>query len=90
MKITVQYLAQVKRAAGCCCETVSAAESVTLRDLLRDLAGRHDQAFRSLLIDDAEEPRRSLLFFVGDEHAELSRQLHDGDAITILAPMAGG
>ena len=90
MQITVHYLAQIKRAAGCSVETVPASDAATLRDLLRALADRHDQAFRALLVDEAEEPRRSLLFFVGEEHAELSRQLNDGDAITILAPMAGG
>ena len=44
----------------------------------------------NLLLDETHEPRRSLLFFVAEEHAELSRALRDGDTITILAPMAGG
>ena len=90
MLVNVQYMAQIKRAAGRSAEQVEAPEAVTLRELLRQVADRHGAAFRSLLLDTANEPRRSLLFFVGDEHAELSRPLREGDAVTILAPMAGG
>ena len=90
MRVTVQYMTQLKRAAGCAVEEVLAPAPARLRDLLRLLADRHDAAFRALLLDDAGEPRKSHLFFVGDEHAELSRPLSDGDAIMILAPMAGG
>ena len=90
MRVTVHYLAQIKRAAGCGSECVDAAASISLRDFLRTLADRHDSPFRTLLLDETGEPRRSLLFFVGDEHAELSRVLADGDAVTILAPMSGG
>jgi molybdopterin converting factor small subunit len=57
---------------------------------LRDLATRHDATFQALLLDESCEPRKTLLFFIGDEHADLSRPLVDGDTITILAPMSGG
>ena len=90
MRVTVQYMAQIKRAAGCCGEAVDVPFAVSLRDFLRLLADRHDPAFRAMLVDDAGEPRKSLLFFVGDDHAELTRPLTDGDALTILAPMSGG
>ena len=90
MRVTVHYLAQIKRAAGCGSESVDAAAPVSLRDFLRTLADRHNAAFRALLLDDASEPRKSLLFFVADEHADLARPLTDGDTITILAPMSGG
>ena len=89
-RVTVHYLAQIKRAAGCTVEAVETPAGPTLRDVLRMLTDRHDVTFRAMLLDDAGEPRKSLLFFVGDEHAEMSRPLHDGDAITILAPMSGG
>lgn len=89
MLVTVHYLAQIKRAAGCSCEQVETPTS-DLREFLRALADRHDPTFRALLLDDAREPRKSLLFFVGDEHADLSLPLSDGDTITILAPMSGG
>lgn len=89
MHVTVHYLAQIKRAAGCGREDVE-TQPCALRDFLRTLSDRHDSSFRTLLLDDAGEPCRSLLFFVGDEHVELAHLLRDGDSVTILAPMAGG
>ncbi|MBI3824144.1 MAG: MoaD/ThiS family protein [Planctomycetes bacterium] len=83
-------MTQIKRSAGCSSEEVEMSGAVALRDFLQALGARHGAAFRAMLLDDAGEPRRSLLFFVGEEHAELSRPLRDGDAITILAPMSGG
>jgi molybdopterin converting factor small subunit len=90
MQVTVHYLAQIKRAAECGTECVEASDSMPLRDFLRALARQHNFHFRAMLLDDAGEPHRSLLFFVGDQHADLSRPLTDGDALTILAPMSGG
>jgi sulfur-carrier protein len=90
MRVTVHYLAQIKRAAGCGSETIDLAVAGTLRDSLRMLAEHHGPDFRALLVDEAGAPRKSLLFFVGDEHADLARPLRDGDAVTILAPMSGG
>jgi molybdopterin converting factor small subunit len=88
--VTVLYLAQIKRAAGCGAETIELSGPVALGDFLLTLGDRHDASFRTLLLDDAGAPRKSLLFFVGDEHAELSRMLTEDDTVTILAPMAGG
>src|SRR4051794_21931986 len=90
MRVTIHYMAQIKRAAGCSSEEIEIAEPMTLRAFLQTLGQRRDPSFRALLLDDANEPRKSLLFFVGDEHAALQQPLKDGDAITILAPMAGG
>jgi molybdopterin converting factor small subunit len=90
MRITVHYMAQIKRAAGCSSESIEANDGADLRAVLQSLGTRHGESFHTLLLDDANQPRRSLLFFVGDDHAELSRGLKDGDAVTILAPMAGG
>jgi molybdopterin converting factor small subunit len=90
MRITVHYMTQIKRSAGCSAEEIEAPEAICLCDFLGLLADRHGSAFRTLLLDDAGEPRRSLLFFVGEAHAELSLPLSEGDAVTILAPMSGG
>lgn len=89
MRVTVHYLAQIKRAAGCATETVESS-AATLHDFLRTLADRHDANFRALLLDDSGIPRKSLLFFVADDHVDLTKTLADGDEITILAPMSGG
>ena len=90
MRVTVHYMTQIKRTAGCSQEEIEAPEAISLRDLLRLLADRHGSAFHTLVLDEANEPYKSLLFFVGEEHAELSRPLCDGDAVTILTPMSGG
>jgi molybdopterin converting factor small subunit len=90
MQVTVHYLAQLKRAAGCAMEVATLPAAAHLSDLLRAIGDRHGSAFRALILDDADEPRSSLLFFVGDEHADLKRLLHDGDDVSILTPMAGG
>jgi molybdopterin converting factor small subunit len=90
MRVTVHYMAQIKRFAGCASEPVEIRAGSRLSDLLVHLAQRHGDAFRGMLLDESATPRRSLLFFVGEEHAELTRPLHEGDVVTLLAPMAGG
>jgi molybdopterin converting factor small subunit len=90
MRVIVNYMTQMKRSAGRSTEEVESPDVATLRDFLQVLADRHGPAFRGLLVDENDEPRKSLLFFVGEEHAELIHPLSDGDAVTILAPMAGG
>lgn len=90
MRVTVHYMAQIKRSTGRSVEEIETDDRPTLRDFLRRLSERHGLAFRELLLDEKNEPRRSLLFFVGDDHADLTRTLQDGDAVTILAPMSGG
>jgi molybdopterin converting factor small subunit len=90
MRVTVHYLAQIKRAVGCAVEEFHAPEPATLRELLALVADRHGPGLRPLLLDEQARPVKSLLFFIGDEHADPCRPLHDGDTVTILAPMAGG
>lgn len=90
MQVTVHYLAQLRRAAGCSSEVTTLAEDASLGDLLRSLGNCHGAAFRSLVMDDADQPRTTLLFFVGDDHADVNRRLQEGDSVTILTPMAGG
>ena len=90
MRVTVHYMAQIKRAAGCASEEIEIPAAVTLRALLQSLGDQHPPPFRSMLLDDAGEPRRSLLFFVGEEHVDLAHPLKENDTVTILAPMAGG
>jgi molybdopterin converting factor small subunit len=83
-------MAQMKRLAGCASEPIEIRDGSCLADLLLQLADHHGDAFRGMLLDESATPRKSLLFFVGDEHAEVTRPLHEGDAVTLLTPMAGG
>ena len=84
MQVTVNYLAQIKRAAGVSVETVDLDPGATLAALCARLRGRHDEAFAAML------SQKAMLFFVNDEHAASDRTLADGDEVSILAPMAGG
>lgn len=79
MRITIHYLAQIKRAIGVATETIELEADATLHSLVQELARRHGAVFDS-----------ALLFFVNDEHATKETRLADNDVVTILAPMAGG
>jgi molybdopterin converting factor small subunit len=90
MQVTVHYLAQLRRAAGCTTERVELDTGAAVLALLRRLGEVHGEPFRTLLLGAQGRPHPSLLLFVGDEPADLSRPLRDGDQLTILTPMAGG
>ena len=90
MQVVVEYLAQIKRAAGTPRETAELPPAATLGQLLTLLAERHDASFRELLLDGEGKPRRSLLFFVSEQSVDAGHTLKEGDVVSILAPMAGG
>ena len=90
MQVTVNYFAQLKRAAGVGSEAVAPAPGCTLTQLVVQLAANHGNAFRAIVLDVNDQPQRALLYAVGDVQADLNRELRDGDIVTILAPMAGG
>jgi molybdopterin converting factor small subunit len=85
MRVTIRYMAQVKRATGVAAEEIDLPDACSLRDLLARLAERHGEPLRQLL-------GPALLIFVGDEQAnpQEAAALKEGDVVTVLAPMAGG
>src|SRR5687768_4903888 len=89
MRITVKYMAQLKRAAGIDAEQIEVAAGFTIEKLITTLAQR--STIRKLLVDDDSRPQRALLVFNGDEQlsSDSARMLNDGDHITLLTPMAG-
>jgi molybdopterin converting factor small subunit len=90
MLVHLQYLAQMKRAAGCAGESVELPADCTLAGLFTQIANNHPPAFPPMLLDESGRIRRSLLVFVNDAHADAQLPLRDGDTVTFLAPMAGG
>ena len=90
MQVTVHYMAQLRRAAGCASERFDLASALTVGTFLRFLAGRRLDTFRGLILADADRVNNSLLVFIGDQPADLGTLLRDGDVMTILTPMAGG
>ncbi len=89
MRVTVHYLAQVRRAVGRAEEAFDTAPDGTLADLVRFLAGEHPGA-APLLLGPDREPNKSLLFFVNDAPLAAADLLPNPATVTILAPMAGG
>jgi molybdopterin converting factor small subunit len=92
MKITVNYLAQVKQAAGVGSEQADLADGCTAEEAAVALAGRRGEALRRLLLDAGGGLQPTILLFVGDRQAGRGQRvaLRDGDVLTVLAPMAGG
>ncbi len=92
IRVTVEYWAQLRDAAGCGSQTLRVPASCTLSQLLMELAARNGETFRRLLLDDAGHPRRSNLMVLGQQtiSAPASLILRDGDRITLLSPLAGG
>lgn len=92
MKITVEYGAQARAAAGAASECVEVPPGCDLRGLARQLAERHGPAFRDLLLDQAGQPRPSNLAVLGEEMVRWDepRPLRDGEVVTILSPISGG
>ena len=90
MQVTVNYVAQLRRAAACASERLEVEQGLTLDAFLRKLAETRDPAFRALLLGDNGLPRPSLLIFVSGEPTTMADVLVEADEITILTPMAGG
>jgi len=92
MQVTLEYFAQVRQAAGVESEQVQPADGTDIVTLLTELADRHGEAFRGLVLTEAGAIRPSLVVLVNG-HAvsrDEPQPLADGDQITILSPMAGG
>ena len=92
MKVTVSYMAQLKRAVGISQETVEVTEGATVQNLLLDtLCENMPNLARTILGEDGAF-RSILLVFIGDKQADLVKPftLNDGDEVTLMFPIAGG
>ena len=90
MRVTVHYMAQLKRAAGRPSDAVEVEGACTVADLLLLLVQNRADMFGRLILDSQGRPQPSLLVFVDDEQVPWDRRLRDGDSLTLLTPMAGG
>ncbi len=92
MNVTVEYTAQIKRAAGTARETLDVADGATVSDVLRAAADRHDDSFQRLVLTADSAPQPTLLIFVADEQvrADSTEPLADGATVTLLSPISGG
>ena len=92
MNVTVKYMAQARAAAGTSSETVALPDGATAATLFRQLAEKHGEALKALLLDGEGNPHPSILFVVGDEQVRLDdpRMLKADDVVSILTPISGG
>ena len=92
MNVTVEYAAQLKRAAGIASETIEIDAPCTLQDLVSNLANKHDDSLRNLLFDSDGNLQRSILVFVGDHQVRWDEQLelNGTEVVTLLSPISGG
>lgn len=90
MRVTVHFVAQLKRLMGTGADILDVPPGCTLAALLAILADKHEARCKSLLLDDHSQPQASLLLFVNDNQVGPGHSLHEGDQVTLLTPMAGG
>lgn len=92
MNITLEYLAQLRTAAGKRSETVTGKEGTTLGAVLAEAATRLGPAFTALVFDGHGNLHPSLLVMLNEEQVvpDRTRTLRDSDRVTLLTPMSGG
>ncbi|MBL8028239.1 MAG: MoaD/ThiS family protein [Fibrobacteres bacterium] len=92
MKINIEYVAQVKEAAGKAAETILVDEGAFLIDVFKKISSDKSVAFRNLVFTESLKPVPSILITVNDEQIDdvSSYVLQNNDRITILSPMSGG
>jgi len=92
MNVTVEYTAQLKRAAGCATESVELDGDFTLDNLVSQIAQRHGDAVSSILLHEEGGVHPSILVFVGNEQVRPNDDSHlkDGDVVSFVSPISGG
>jgi molybdopterin converting factor small subunit len=92
MKVTVEYTAQIRRAAGVSVEDYSVGEGCTADALLRQIADRHGNDLGRFLVTESGQPQSTLLAFISDSQIRWGEDtpLSDGQTVTLLSPISGG
>lgn len=92
MKLTVEYSAQLKQIVGCASEIVEAAHPCTVQNLVRQLAEKHGDSFRSFVLNENKILQPTLLLALNDEQVDwlVETPLNENDRIGLYSPIAGG
>lgn len=80
MTINVLYFASLADEANCQQETVSVEQSTSLTELYEQLSQKHRFS----------RPQAELRVAVNDYFAKWTDQIHDGDSVVFITPVAGG
>jgi molybdate/tungstate transport system ATP-binding protein len=92
VKITIQYMGQIKHAAGTSSQQIELLGPCSVLECLKRLPKRADDALTHFLLDANQQLSRTILVFLGDEQVQDAERtlLKDGDVVTVLSPIAGG
>lgn len=92
MQITINYMSQLKKAAGIGQETLTVEDASTVQRFLAEAVCPHRTRLCETIREQDGAFRGILLVFVGDEQIDLDTPvtLNDGDEVTIMFPIAGG
>lgn len=92
MNVRVRLAAQAREAAGREETSVALGPDRTVRGLLAALAAAHGDPLRTMLLRTDGTPHPSVLVVLGDEQVPVDdpRELREGDAVTVMTPIAGG
>ena len=89
MQIQVEYVAQVRTAAGVSTESLNVPDDATVQTLVAAACEQHEELVK-VLCGDAGALHPSILVFRGEEPCDAGSLLADGDTITFLSPISGG
>lgn len=90
MKITVEFLAQLRVAAGEPRAVLECEEGATVAAVLARLAQAHGEEFRALTLDDAGAAKSTLLIAVEGRQVRGDGPLRAGDVLVLGTPISGG
>ena len=92
MQVTINYFAQVRQAAGVESERLALDQGVDIQTALLELARRHGDDFRALVLDRDGTVRPGLLTVVNGQSVSSPQEhpLADGDEISLISAVAGG
>ncbi len=89
MQVKVEYVAQVRTAAGVSSESLNVPEGATIQSLVSAACEQHAELER-VLCSDGGGLHSSILVFRGEDPCDAETVLSDGDTITFLSPISGG
>lgn len=89
MQVHVEYVAQVRTAAGVSSELLTVSSDATVQSLVAAACEKHEELVK-VLCSDGGKLHPSILVFRGEEPCDADMVLSDGDTFTFLSPISGG
>ncbi len=92
MRITIKYMAQIRKGSGVPEETVELAGAKTVQDFIKQNLCQLHPDLGQYILDEKGALRSIILIFHGQAKVSdaIPRELKDGDVITMMPPITGG